>query len=105
MYPVVFCYLPERKSMSGKAKAFLFILACILCVVAFIGFQCLREWLNYKSIDAVKAAELAELEKLTKENEAKRKELDESKTDAWVVRQAHELGMVLPGEIKIAEED
>jgi cell division protein FtsB len=105
MYLVLFGYRPERSFMSGKAKAFFLVLACMLCMAAFIGFQCLRDWLNYRNLVAEKAAAAAELDKATKANEEKQKELDESKTDDWVVRQAHEMGMVSPGEIKIAEEN
>lgn len=91
--------------MSGKAKAFLFVLACMLCVAAFIGIQVLRLVPLDASLQTQKAEGLAEREKITKANDATRKELEESKKDKWVVQQAHEIGMVLPGEIKIAEED
>jgi cell division protein FtsB len=105
MYLVLFGYHPERNRMNGKAKVFLFVLACMFFVVAFIGVQSLRLWGQDGSLQGQKAAALAELNKITKENDAKKKELEDSKTDEWVIQQAHEMGMVSPGEIKIAEED
>jgi cell division protein FtsB len=89
--------------MSPKAKRFLWGMATLLVVVAFFGVLCLKTYQNSNSLAAQKVQLTQKLDQLSGDNASKQKDLDDSKTDDWVKQQAHELGMVSQGEVKIVD--
>ncbi len=92
--------------MSKKARRYLLVLAALIAVSAFVGFQFFRDYQNLQALNAEKAAVTAELDTKTKQNEDLQTKLGDSDSDSFVERMARELlGWVKPGEIKIVDKD
>lgn len=90
--------------MSNKAKRYLLILAVLLALAAFVGYQFISQWLVLRDLRAENAALTRELNSLQNNNEHLQQEIDKSSTDSFIERMARQLlGWVKPGEIKIVD--
>lgn len=91
--------------MSAKARRYLTWLAVLLVAGFVLGVQFYKVYQENQKTGAVYATYSAQLDQLNKGNAAKQQETDDSKTDTWVIQQAHQLGMVQKDEIKIVVGD
>jgi cell division protein FtsB len=94
----------EKRPMSGKAKRYLLLLVALFVLTVFVGCQFFRQWQNFNTVSQAKAAAATELAAQQKANEALTQNIQDTSTDAFVIRMAREiLGWVKPGEIKIVD--
>jgi hypothetical protein len=95
-----------NKGKKNNMPVILALLAVMLVIAGFVGFQFFKEWANLREIDAGNTAGTAQLDKINSQNDDLKGALEESNTDAFVIRMAHEvLGWVFKGEIKIVDKD
>lgn len=92
--------------MSKKARRFLLILAAMLTLAIFVGFQILREYQKLQALNEEKAVVSAQLDAKETENEELAQSIEDSKNESFIERMARELlGWVKPGEIKIVDKE
>ena len=91
--------------MSKKARRYLLLLAGLLTLVAFVGYQFLAEYQKLQSINSDKTKFQQQLDAVKSDNDTKQKELDEANSEESIIEKGHEIGWVLPGEIKIVDKD
>jgi cell division protein FtsB len=95
-----------KQDAKNKKPWIMLLLAAVLVLAGLIGFQFFKQWENLREINAAKAEQSAQLQALKAQNDSMQQALEDSKTDSFVIRMAHELlGWVMKGEIKIVDKD
>ena len=92
--------------MSKKARRYLLLLAALIALTAFVGYQFLRDYQMLQTLNEEKTVVAAELDAKNAQNADLEAKLADAGNESFVERMARELlGWVKPGEIKIADKD
>jgi cell division protein FtsB len=103
MDPVI---LAKGAPMSKKARRYLLLLAALLALAVFVGYQFYREYRKLQSLNEEKAQVLIQKDAIDQKNQETQQEIADTQSDSFIERMAREmLGWVKSGEIKIVDKD